>query len=291
VPVDIFHPVKVMQALQDEQCTAVHGVPTMFISMLEHPDFKKFTFPRMRTGIMAGSPCPMKVMRQVVEDMGMREITSTYGQTEASPATTMTSTDDPMELRVSTVGRHMPFVETKIIDPETGETLPVNTPGEFCSRGYNNMRGYYKMPEATAQAIDKDGWLHSGDIAMVDENGYYRITGRIKDMIIRGGENIYPKEIEEFIYTHPKVQDVQVVGVPSHRYGEEVLACVVLRQGAALTEEGLKDYISSHMARHKTPKFIWFMQEFPQTASGKIQKYKLREMAAEKFKEADVTTA
>lgn len=291
VPLEYFSPLQELHALQDEACTAVHGVPTMFIAVLEHPEFKNFRFPRLRTGDMAGSPCPMKVMKQVVELMGMREITSTYGQTEASPATTMTSTDDSLELRVSTVGRHMPNVETKIIDPETGETLPPHKPGEFCSRGYNTMRGYYKMPEATAQVVDKDGWLHSGDIAEADENGYYKITGRIKDMIIRGGENIYPKEIEEFIYTHPAVKDVQVVGMPSRKYGEEVLACVVPKEGMRVTEEELKEYVGAHMARHKTPKHVWIMDGFPETASGKIQKFKLREMAAEKYKEIDVTTA
>ena len=281
VPLATYHPLRELEALQNEQCTAVHGVPTMFIGMLEHPDFKKFKFPRMRTGIMAGSPCPIQVMKRVIEEMHMKEITITYGETEASPATTMTTTDDSIELRVETVGRHMPHVETKIVDPETGETVPCHVPGEFCSRGYNTMKGYYKMPEATAQVIDKDGWLHSGDLAAVDESGYYRITGRIKDMIIRGGENIYPKEIEEFIYTHPAVQDVQVVGVPSEYYGEEAAACVILRKGAQLGEEELKAYIGAHVARHKIPKYILFMDEFPQTASGKIQKYKLREIAAD----------
>lgn len=281
VPLECYSPVREMQALQDEQCTAVHGVPTMFIGVLEHPDFKKYKFPRLRTGIMAGSPCPMPVMRRVIDEMGMREITITYGQTEASPATTMTTADDSIEMRVQTVGRHMPHVETKIVNPETGRELPVNTPGEFCSRGYNTMKGYYKMPEATARAIDSEGWLHSGDMAQVDENGYYRITGRIKDMIIRGGENIYPKEIEEFIYTHPAVKDVQVVGVPSEYYGEEVAACVVRRKNSHLTAEELRTYVAAHMAWHKVPKHVIFMEEFPQTASGKIQKYKLREMAAD----------
>ena len=288
VPLEYYQPLKEMQALQDEGCTAVHGVPTMFIGVLEHPEFKNFHFPKLRTGIMAGSPCPIKVMKQVVDEMGMREITITYGQTEASPATTMTTTDDSLELRVATVGRHMPNVETKIIDPETGKIMLINTPGEFCSRGYNNMKGYFKMPEATAQTIDSEGWIHSGDIAEVDENGYYKITGRIKDMIIRGGENIYPKEIEEFIYTHPLVSDVQVVGVPSRQYGEEVMACVVLREGASLSEEELKEYVRLNISRHKVPKYIKFMDAFPQTASGKIQKYKLREMAAEEFKELDL---
>lgn len=283
VPVDVYHPVKVMDALQNEQCTAVHGVPTMFIGMLEHPDFDQYDFSHLRTGIMAGSPCPIKVMEQVVEKMNMREITITYGQTEASPATTMTTTDDSLELRVATVGRSMPHVETKIVDPETGETLGPGKTGEFCSRGYNTMRGYYKMEEATRQVIDKDGWLHSGDLATVDEKGYYKITGRIKDMIIRGGENIYPKEIEEFLYTHPSISDVQVIGVPSQRYGEEIMACVVLKEGCAMTEDDVKDFVRSNMARHKVPSYIAFMDAFPMTASGKIQKFKLREWAVEQL--------
>ncbi len=282
VPVEAYRPVDVMKAVAEEECTAVHGVPTMFIGMLEHPDFSKYHFTRLRTGIMAGSPCPIKVMQQVVDQMGMREITITYGQTEASPACTMTTTQDSIETRVATVGRAMPGVECKIIDPETGETLGPGVPGEFCARGYNIMKGYYKMPEATSQAIDKDGWLHTGDLATVDEKGYYKITGRIKDMIIRGGENIYPKEIEEFLYTHPSVKDVQVIGVPSQQYGEEVMACVVLRsEEKAPTEEELKAYVKSHMARHKVPKYIAFMEAFPMTASGKIQKFKLREWAIE----------
>lgn len=283
VPVDVYSPTKVMDALMREECTAVHGVPTMFIAMLEHKNFKDYSFPKLRTGIMAGSPCPIKVMQQVVEQMNMREITITYGQTEASPATTMTTTEDSIELRVSTVGRSMPFVETKIVDPETGETLGAGDTGEFCSRGYNTMKGYYKMEEATRQVIDKDGWLHSGDLATVDENGYYKITGRMKDMIIRGGENIYPKEIEEYIYTIPQVQDVQVIGVPSKQYGEEVMACVVLRQGASLADEELRELVRGHMARHKVPKYVAFMEQFPMTASGKIQKYRLREWAVEQY--------
>ena len=280
VPVDLYSPKKVMDALQSEQCTAFHGVPTMYIAMLQHPDFKSYHF-NLRTGIMAGSPCPEKVMQQVINEMGMREITITYGQTEASPATTMTSTDDSIERRVSTVGRSMPFVETKIVDPETGETLGPGKVGEFCSRGYNTMKGYYKMPEATAQVIDKDNWLHSGDLATVDEDGYYKITGRIKDMIIRGGENIYPKELEEFLYTHPAVSDVQVIGVPSERLGEEVMACVILKEGVSITEDELKAFMKSKMARHKVPSYIEFVDSFPQNAAGKIQKYKLRDWAAE----------
>ena len=283
VPVDLYSPVKVMDAISREKCTAFHGVPTMYIAMLDHPDFPKYDFSSLRTGIMAGSPCPVKVMQAVVERMNMKEITITYGQTEASPATTMTTTDDSLELRVNTVGRSMPHVETKIVDPETGRTLGPGEVGEFCSRGYNTMMGYYKMEEATRQVIDKDGWLHSGDLATVDKNGYYKITGRIKDMIIRGGENIYPKEIEEFLYTLPEVQDVQVIGVPSKRYGEEVMACIVPKEGCTLTEEGVKEQVGSHMARHKVPKYVAFLDAFPMTASGKIQKFRLREWAVEEF--------
>ncbi|MCX7842962.1 MAG: AMP-binding protein [Clostridia bacterium] len=283
VPIEYFQPQKVMEAVQNEGCTAVHGVPTMFIAMLEHPEFKKYTFPKLRTGIMAGSPCPIKVMQQVVDEMGAREITIAYGQTEASPVCTQTRVNDSIELRVSTVGRALPFVECKIVDPETNKEVPFGTPGEFVARGYNVMKGYYKMPEATAQAIDKDGWLHTGDLATMDENGYFKITGRIKDMIIRGGENIYPKEIEEFLYTHALVKDVQVIGVPSKEYGEEVMACIILKEGASLTEDEVKSFVKGNMARHKTPKYVKFMDAFPMTASGKIQKYKLREMAIEEL--------
>ena len=283
VPVDLYSPVKVMDAISREKCTAFHGVPTMYIAMLDHPDFEKYDFSSLRTGIMAGSPCPVKVMQAVVERMNMKEITITYGQTEASPATTMTTTEDSLELRVNTVGRSMPHVETKIVDPETGRALGPGEVGEFCSRGYNTMKGYYKMEEATRQVIDEDGWLHSGDLATVDKNGYYKITGRIKDMIIRGGENIYPKEIEEFLYTLPEVQDVQVIGVPSKRYGEEVMACIVLKEGCSLTEEDVKERVGSHMARHKVPKHVAFLDAFPMTASGKIQKFRLREWAVEEL--------
>ena len=281
VPVDRYHPLKVMQAIQRERCTAVHGVPTMFIGMLEHPDFGTFDFSSLRTGIMAGSPCPVKVMQQVMDEMNMREITITYGQTEASPACTMTKTDDSVEYRAATVGRAMPNVECKIVDPETGEEVGPGVQGEFCARGYNLMKGYYKMEEATAQAIDEDGWLHTGDLATVDEKGYYKITGRIKDMIIRGGENIYPKEIEEFLYTHPAIRDVQVIGVPSKQYGEEVMACVIPKEGEQISEEEIKAYVSANMARHKVPQFVAIMEAFPMTASGKIQKFKLREWAIE----------
>lgn len=281
VPLESYRPLDFLRAIQDEECTAVHGVPTMYIAALEHKDFKNYRFPRLRTGIMAGSPCPIKVMRQVIDEMGMKEITISYGQTEASPVCTMTTTDDSIERRVSTVGKALPQIECKIVDPETGETLGPGKQGEFCARGYNIMKGYYKMEEATAQAIDQDGWLHSGDLCEVDEHGYYKVTGRLKDMIIRGGENIYPKEIEEFLYTVDEVQDVQVIGVPSEQYGEEVMACVILKKGACLTAEQVRAMIKENMARHKVPRYVEFMEQFPMTASGKIQKFKLREWAVE----------
>jgi fatty-acyl-CoA synthase len=282
VPLD-YNPVRVMDAIQNEGCTAVHGVPTMFIAMLEHPDFKKHTFSRLRTGIMAGSPCPIKVMQNVVDLMGMKDIIIVFGQTESSPGATLTTTDDSIQRRVSTVGRVFPHVEAKIVSPETGKECPPNVPGEFCARGYNIMKGYYKMPEATAQAIDSDGWLHTGDLATVDEEGYYKITGRIRDMIIRGGENIYPKEIEEFLYTYDKVKDVQVIGVPSKQYGEEIMAWIILREGESASEEEIKELVKNNMARHKCPKYIKFTDNFPMTASGKIQKFKMREQAIEEL--------
>ncbi len=281
VPVERYNPVRVMHTIQAEKCTATYGVPTMYIAMLEHPDFPKYDFSSLRTGIMSGSPCPVKVMEQVVGAMHMTEITIPYGLTEVSPVCTMTNIYDSIEKRVSTVGRAMPFVEVKCADPETGEEVAVGTPGEVIVRGYSVMKGYYNMPEATALAIDKDGWLHSGDLATVDAEGYYHITGRIKDMIIRGGENIYPKELEEFLYTNPNVQDVQVIGVPDKNYGEEVCACIILKSGVNADEDEMREFIRSHLARHKMPKYIWFMDNFPMTASGKIQKYKMREMAVE----------
>ena len=283
VPLLWYTPMKVMHAVEYEKCTAVHGVPTMFIRISEHRDFSRYDFSSLRTGIMAGSPCPVKVMRDVVDKMHMSEITITYGQTEASPACTMTTVDDPLEIRVNTVGKEMPFMETKIVDPDTGEDLPDGTPGEFVVRGYNVMKGYYKMPEATAAAIDKDGWLHTGDLAIRDSGGYYRITGRIKDMIIRGGENIFPKEIEDFIYTHPDVVDVQIVGVPSEKYGEEAYAFVIKRPGSSVTEKDIQTYVANNMARHKVPSYVEFIDQMPMTASGKIQKFVLRDMAKAKL--------
>ena len=280
-PIPAFSPRKSLNCINKEQITAFHGVPTMFIAMLENENFASTDFSHMRTGIMAGSPCPVKVMEEVIEKMHMPEICITYGQTEASPATTMSKTSDSIEARVNTVGASLFGVETKIVDPETGEELPDNVDGEFCARGYNIMKGYYKMPEATAAAIDEDGWLHSGDLARRLPDGYYKITGRIKDMIIRGGENIYPKEIEEFLYTNPKVKDVQVIGVPDKDYGEEIMACIVLKPDETATEDEIKDFVRSHMAKHKVPRYVAFVDDFPMNAAGKILKYKMREWAVE----------
>lgn len=282
-PITAFSPRKGLACINKEQITAFHGVPTMFIAMLNHSDFASTDFSHMRTGIMAGSPCPIKVMQEVVEKMHMSEICITYGQTEASPATTMSKTTDSLETRVNTVGGPIFGVECKIVDPETGVDLPDNVDGEFVARGYNIMKGYYKMPEATAAAIDKDGWLHTGDLARRTPEGYYKITGRIKDMIIRGGENIYPKEIEDFIYTHPKVKDVQVIGVPDSQYGEEIMACVILNEGETMTEDELKEYVLTHMAKHKVPRYVDFVDSFPMNAAGKILKYKMRENAVDKL--------
>lgn len=283
MPLPYFSPKPALACINQERITAFHGVPTMFIAMLEHPDFEKTDFSYMRTGIMAGSPCPEPVMNEVVNKMNMKEITIVYGQTESSPGCTMSSTDDSIQVRVSTVGRPLPEIECKIVDPETGEDLPDNVTGEFVARGYNIMKGYYKMPVETANTIDADGWLHTGDLALRTPEGNYRITGRLKDMIIRGGENIYPKEIEEFIYTHDKVQDVQVIGVPDDQYGEEIMACIILKDGEQMTVDEMKDYIRSHMAKHKVPKYIDFVKEFPMNAAGKILKFKMREQAVEKL--------
>ena len=282
-PITAFSPRKGLACINKEKITAFHGVPTMFIAMLGHEDFDKTDFSYMRTGIMAGSPCPIKAMQDVIEKMHMSEICITYGQTEASPATTMSKTTDSIETRVNTVGGPIFGVECKIVDPETNEELPDNVDGEFCARGYNIMKGYYKMEAATAAAIDKDGWLHIGDLARRLPDGNFKITGRIKDMIIRGGENIYPKEIEDFIYTHPKVNDVQVIGVPDKDYGEEIMACIILKPGEESSEAEIKEYVMSHMAKHKVPRYVDFVTEFPMNAAGKILKYKMREQAVEKL--------
>ena len=284
LPLPYFSPKPALACIHNEHITAFHGVPTMFIAMLGHPDFPKTDFSYMRTGIMAGSPCPISVMQDVVDKMHMTEITIVYGQTEASPGCTMSSTDDPIEVRVGTVGRPMPEIECKIVDPETGKECPDEVTGEFVARGYNIMKGYYKMPKATASAIDADGWLHTGDLAARTKEGNFRITGRLKDMIIRGGENIYPKEIEEFIYTHPKVSDVQVIGIPDEQYGEEIVACVILKEGETMTEEEMKDFVRSHMAKYKVPRYVDFVKEFPMNAAGKILKYKMREDAVNRLK-------
>lgn len=278
-----YSPRQEMEFLVQERCTAVHGVPTMFIGMLEHPDFNQFDFSHLRTGIMAGSPCPIKTMCDVTGKMHLNELTITYGQTECSPGMTMSRTDDPLELRVSTVGKLLPHTEGKIISPETGEELPRGTPGEIVTRGYHVMKGYYKMPEATHTAIDENGWLHTGDIGTMDEDGNFRITGRLKDMIIRGGENIYPREIEEFMYTHPAIRDVQVVGVPDEKYGEEVCACVIFKDGCFAADEELIEFVRAGLSRYKSPRYIIQLDEFPMTASGKIQKFKLREMGVDKL--------
>jgi len=281
-PITAFSPRKGLDCINREKITCFHGVPTMFIAMLGHENFPKTDFSHMRTGIMAGSPCPIKTMEEVIEKMHMPEICITYGQTEASPATTMSKTTDTIEERVNTVGGPIFGVECKIVDPETGEEVPDGVDGEFCARGYNIMKGYYKMPEATAAVIDEDGWLHSGDLARrLPENGYFKITGRIKDMIIRGGENLYPKEIEDFLYTHPAIRDVQVIGVPDKQYGEEAMACVILNEGASATEEELKEYVRSHMDKTKVPRYVRFVDAFPMNAAGKILKYKMREEAVD----------
>ncbi|MCW3488781.1 AMP-binding protein [Dethiobacter alkaliphilus] len=283
VPVEEFNPQWVLEAIDREKCTALQGVPTMWIAELDHPDFAKYDMSSLRTGIMAGSPCPIEVMRKVTDKMAP-EVTIAYGQTESSPVVTQTRTDDELERRVSTVGRALPGVELKIFNPETGEECAHGVQGEICMRGYVVMKGYYKMPEATEKAIDKDGWLHSGDLGTMDEHGYVKITGRLKDMIIRGGENIYPREIEEFLYTNPKVLDVQVIGVPSEKYGEEVMAVIKLREGETSSAEEIREFSKGKIARHKIPKYVSFVDEYPMTASGKIQKFKLREIAIKELK-------
>jgi fatty-acyl-CoA synthase len=288
VMVESFDPVLVLAAVQKERATALYGVPTMFIAELNHPMFDMFDLASLRTGIMAGSPCPIETMRQVIDKMHASEMTICYGLTEASPVFTQTTTDDTLERKCETVGRRHDDIEVRVVDPETGEDCPPNVPGELLCRGYNIMKGYYNMPEATAKAVDAEGWLHSGDIGTVDEDGYYRITGRIKDMIIRGGENIYPREIEEFLYTMPGVEDAQVVGVPDPKYGEVVGAFIRLKAGADLTEGDVQEFARARMARYKAPKYVFFVDSYPMTASGKIQKYKLRETAAESLGLTDV---
>ena len=283
LPLPYFSPKPALSCVHNEHITAFNGVPTMFIAMMEHPDFAKTDFSHMRIGIMAGSNCPADLMKKATQVMNMKEIVSVYGQTEASPGCTMSSYYDSLEVRTETVGSAFANVECKIIDPETGEECPDGVNGEFVARGYNIMKGYYKMPAATASTIDADGWLHTGDLACRTPEGNYLITGRLKDMIIRGGENIYPKEIEEFIYTCPKVSDVQVIGVPDEKYGEEIMACVILKEGESMTEEEMKAFVAASMARHKVPRYVDFVDAFPMNAAGKILKYKMRENAVEKL--------
>jgi fatty-acyl-CoA synthase len=271
-----FEPLAVLEAVESERCTALHGVPTMFIAELEHPEFARFDLSSLRTGLMAGSPCPIELMRKVMTRMHMRDVGIAYGMTETSPVSFQTALDDSIERRVGTIGRVQPHLEVKIIDPDTGETVPRGQPGELCTRGYSVMLGYWDDPERTAEAV-RDGWMHTGDLAVIDEAGYGRIVGRIKDMIIRGGENVYPREIEEFIYTHPAVEDVQVVGVPDAKFGEEILACIKLRAGAPADADDIIDFCRGRIAHYKVPRYVRFIDEFPMTVSGKVQKYLLRE--------------
>jgi fatty-acyl-CoA synthase len=294
VPVENFDPLAVLKAVHEERCTALLGVPTMFIAELDHEDFESYDTTSLRTGIMAGSPCPIEVMKRVVDVMGADEITIAYGQTESSPVITQTRTDDSLERRVSTVGRKLPEVEVKIVSVETGEEVGPGEQGDLCTRGYHVMKGYYKMEDKTSEVIDEEGWLHTGDLAVMDEDGYVRITGRAKDMIIRGGENVYPREIEEFLYTHPDVSDVQVYGVPDERYGEGVAAAIKKRPDSSLTEDEVREFCRENIARFKIPQYVDFVDDYPMTASGKIQKYKLREAAVARYalrEAAEVETA
>jgi fatty-acyl-CoA synthase len=277
-----FEPKSVLEAVQAERCTALHGVPTMFIAVLDHPDFAKYDLSTLRTGIMAGSPCPVEVMKRVADKMNMREVTIAYGMTETSPVSFQSSVDDPLERRVSTVGRIQPHIEVKIVDAE-GRVVPRGEKGELLTRGYCVMLGYWNDEDKTREAIDAAGWMHTGDLATIDAEGYCNIVGRSKDMVIRGGENVYPREVEEFLYRHPKIQDVQCVGVPDDRYGEELCACVVLRQGMSATEEEIREFCRGQIAHYKIPRYVRFVEGFPMTVTGKIQKYLLRRQMADEM--------
>ncbi|HEY7595316.1 MAG TPA: AMP-binding protein [Actinophytocola sp.] len=278
IPAPAFDPKATLEAVAAERCTSLYGVPTMFIAELADPSFSSHDLSSLRTGIMAGSPCPVEVMKQVIERMGMAEVTICYGMTETSPVSTQTRADDSVDRRVSTVGRVHPHLEVKVIDPETGLTVPRGTPGEFCTRGYSVMLGYWEQQDKTAEAIDAARWMHTGDLAVMDEEGYLNITGRIKDMVIRGGENVYPREIEEFLYTHPDIQDAQVIGVPDERYGEELMVWVKMREGATpLTAESLKEFCTGKLAHYKVPRYVHIVDEFPMTITGKIRKVEMRE--------------
>ncbi len=286
IPCDHFDAEAVLQAIEDERCTAIHGVPTMFIAELEHPDFKHYRLDSLRTGIMAGAPCPPALMERVMTAMHCPEILIGYGETEASPLTHLTTPEDSLARRTLTVGRNLPHQEVKVVDTATGQTVPFGQVGEVCFRGYHLMRGYANNHEATAKAIDQQGWLHSGDLGVMDEDGYLSITGRLKEMIIRGGENIYPREIEDFIFTYPMVASVAVFGIPDEFYGEEVVAWIQLRAGAVCSADEIKDFCKDELAHFKIPKFIEFVDAFPMTVTGKVQKFRLREMMLEKLKEA-----
>jgi fatty-acyl-CoA synthase len=277
IPAPGFEPAATLRAVQQERCTSLYGVPTMFIAELALPDFASYDLSSLRTGIMAGSPCPVEVMKRVVSEMHMEEVTIAYGMTETSPVSAQTRADEELERRVSTVGRVHPHVEVKVIDPETGRVLPRGTPGEMCTRGYSVMLGYWDDPERTAEVIDAARWMHTGDLAVMDEAGYLNIVGRIKDLVIRGGENIYPREVEEFLYGHPQIEDVQVIGVPDEKYGEELCAWIRVRGGAELTAEDIRAYCTGKIAHYKIPRYVRLTTEFPMTVTGKIQKYKMRE--------------
>jgi fatty-acyl-CoA synthase len=282
IPAPSFEPKATLAAVAAEGCTSLYGVPTMFIAELSEPDFDSYDMSSLRTGIMAGSPCPVEVMKQVIARMGMDEVGICYGMTETSPVSTQTRADDSVERRVSTVGRVLPHLEVKVIDPATGLTVPRGQPGELCTRGYSVMLGYWEQPDKTAEAIDSARWMHTGDLGVMDEEGYLNITGRIKDMVIRGGENIYPREIEEFLYTHPDVLDAQVIGVPDDRYGEELCAWVRLRPGVEpLTEEALREWARGKLAHYKIPRYLRVVEEFPMTVTGKVRKVEMRERSIE----------
>jgi len=283
VPAPAFEPGAVLATVQDERCTSLYGVPTMFIAELEHPEFDAYDLTSLRTGIMAGSPCPVEVMRRVIERMHMEDVTICYGMTETSPVSTQTGADDPLERRVGTVGRVHPHLEVKVVDPATGNIVARGETGEFLTRGYSVMLGYWDDAQRTAEAIDRAGWMHTGDLATMDEEGYLKIVGRSKDMVIRGGENVYPREVEEFLYGHPDVTDVQVVGVPDLRYGEELCAFVILREGAEATPEALQDWCRGQIAHYKVPRYVQVVSSFPMTVTGKVQKFKLREAAIDEL--------
>jgi fatty-acyl-CoA synthase len=280
-PAPAFDPVATLATVEAERCTSLYGVPTMFIAQLAHPDFAGFDLTSLRTGIMAGSPCPVEVMKQAQSAMHLDEITICYGMTETSPVSTQTAVDDPIDKRVGSVGRVHPHVEVQVVDPATGLTVPRGVSGELCTRGYSVMLGYWGDPERTAEAVDAAGWMHTGDLATMDDDGYVNIVGRIKDMIIRGGENVYPREIEEFLYTHPDIVDVQVIGVPDVRYGEEVMAWVKVREGAALTTDDVRSFCQGRIAHYKVPRYVHVADEFPMTVTGKVQKYLMRQAAVE----------